>query len=218
MNRRLLQFDIRVHQDDYVQTLWTPELRNQFLLNPDVEWPLSVDEWMWPSVFFSRISTRKSFATIEVDVDTKGSDYWLSVPEMHAYYEAHKPRASAAVPIAIELCSEKSLDEDIIRYTLEPGGIECALSLKATTPQVVPDGTELLGYDIADASRLSGLTNCGYTEEDQQALRPIWKSRLNGFGLLQTVDDAIAYRRICDARVSEHAPFWIYAIWRVALE
>ena len=51
MNRRLLKFDIRVHEDDYVRAFWTLELRNQFLLNPDVEWPLSADEWMWPSVY-----------------------------------------------------------------------------------------------------------------------------------------------------------------------
>lgn len=218
MNRRLLQFDIRVHKDDYVQTLWTPELRDLFLLNPVVEWPLSVDEWMWPSVFFSKISTRKSFATIEVDDDTQGGDYWLNLEEMRAYYAARKPRASGAVPIGIELYSEKSLDEDIVPYVLEPDGIECALWLNATAPRVVPDGSELLGYDIADASRLSGLTNCGYTEEDRQALRPAWGSRLNAFGLLRTLDDAIAYRQICDTRVAEHAPFWIYAIWRVGPE
>jgi hypothetical protein len=216
MNRRLLKFDIRLHKDDYVQTFWTTELRNQFLLNPGVEWPLSSDPWIWPSVFFSEVSTRKSFSTIEVDLDRHGADYWLNLEEMRACYGAHRPRLSRAVPVAIELHSEKALDEEIVPYMLSDG-IECGLWLNVTVPQVVPDGSELLGYDIADAGWISGLTNCGYTDEDQRALRPAWGSRLNAFGLLKNLDDAIAYRQICDTRVAEHAPFWIYAIWRVSL-
>ena len=78
MNRRLVRFDIRVHEDDYVHTFWTPELRNEFLLNPAVAWPLSIDVWMWPSVFFSKIfedGTSTSYATIDVDPSTDGGDY-----------------------------------------------------------------------------------------------------------------------------------------------
>jgi hypothetical protein len=220
MNRRLVRFDIRVHEDDYVHTFWTAELRNEFLLNPAVAWPLSIDVWMWPSVFFSKIfqdGTRTSYATIEVDPSTDGGDYWLNLEEMLAYYDAHKPPASRAVPVAIELYSEKSLNEDMVSY-VDSSGIECALRLNATFPRTVPHGSELLGFDIADAASISGLTNCGYTDEDQRALRPAWASRLNAFGLLKSLDDAIAYRQICDTRVAEHAPFWIYALWRVAPE
>ena len=214
MNRRVLQFDIRVHKDDYIQAFWTAELRNLFLLDPGVEWPLSVDTLIWPSVFVSKLSTIKPFATIEVDVDAQGSDYWLRLQEMRAHVEAHQSDPSRGVPIAIELCSEQPLDDDIVPYE-EAGGIACGLWLNATVPAVVPEESELLGYDVADAGRISGLTNCGYTEQDQQTLRPAWGSRLNRFGLLQTLDDAIEYRHVSDTRVAEHAPFWIYALWRV---
>jgi hypothetical protein len=189
MNRRLVRFDIRVCKDDYVDTFWTAALRNEFLLNPAVAWPLSIDAWMWPSVFFSNVfqdGTRTSYATIDVDPSADVGDYWLNLEEMLAYYEAHKPPASWAVSVAIELYSEKSLNEDIVPC-VESDGIECALWLHATVPRTVPHGSELLGYDIADAASISGLTNCGYTDEDQRALRPAWAPRRNAFGLLKSL-------------------------------
>jgi hypothetical protein len=216
MNRRLVRFDIRVHRDDYLQSHLTPEYRNEYLLNPDVEWPLSADVFIWPSVFFAWINTWSEFATIEVDVDRHGGDYWLNLAEMRAHYEANKSHAPNAVPIAIELYSEKSLDEDVIQYT-ESDGLGCGMWLTATTPREVPDGSTLLGYDIGTATRLSGLTNCGYDERELQTLRPAWAPRLNEFGLLKTLDDAIEYRQVSDARVVEHAPFWIWAIWRLPM-
>jgi hypothetical protein len=61
----------------------------------------------------------------------------------------------------------------------------------------------------------SGLVNCGYTQEDLLALRPTWDLRLNAFGLFDSIEDAVAYRDITDARVPEHAPFWVYALWQL---
>jgi hypothetical protein len=94
-------------------------------------------------------------------------------------------------------------------------GHQCGIWLDQTIPERVPEGSSLLGYDVADAGRISGLANCGYTEEEIGALATVWGTRLNLFGLLATLADAVAFRRVCDERVPEHAPFWVYALWRL---
>jgi hypothetical protein len=48
-------------------------------------------------------------------------------------------------------------------------------------------------------------------------LVPVWGDRLNLFGLLATLEDAVAFRQVCDERVAEHAPFWVYAPWRLPI-
>ena len=70
---------------------------------------------------------------------------------------------------------------------------------------------------MADASWISGLANCGYTSAAIDKLAPVWASRLNPFGLLPTPEDADEFRTVSDARVPDHAPFWIYALWRLPM-
>ncbi len=69
-----------------------------------------------------------------------------------------------------------------------------------------------LGFDVCDESLLSGLMNCSYTPEERERLSPIWSKKLNGFHLFRTASDAEEFRRLTDARVPEHAPFFVVAI------
>jgi hypothetical protein len=62
---------------------------------------------------------------------------------------------------------------------------------------------------------ISGLANTEYTEEEIRDLTPVWTSRLNSFGLLDTVEDAVAFRQVCDERDPASVPFWVYALWRL---
>ena len=217
MNQRLVRFDVRLHKDAYVSEFWGEEHRSQFLLRPEIEWPLSVDPLAWPSVFYSKIfrdATNLSYGDIEVDPETDDGRYWLGLDEMKAYYEARRKTGTSGVYVAIHLFSEQSLAGDVILYKAA-GGIQCGLMLDNTDPSECPYGSELLGYDAADASGISGLANCSYTPDEKRRLGPIWASRLNFFGLLNTLDDAIEFRKLCDTRVPEHSPFWIYGISRL---
>lgn len=217
MNERLIRFDVRLRKDDYVEAFWDEEHRNRFLLKPGIEWPLSIDPLVWPSVFSSRIyrdATDRPGGNIEVDPAVDGGNYWLSLAQMRAHYAANKLPNANSISVAIHLFSEKSLKEDMIPYSSSEG-IQCALSLGRTIPSESPPGSEFLGYDVADASWISGLTNCEYTSDEQQRLRPLWVARLNPFGLLKTVDDALEFRQVCDTRAPEHAPFWVYGISRL---
>jgi hypothetical protein len=42
MNKKLINFDVRLNKKDYVSSFWNKEHRKRFLLRPEVEWPLSI--------------------------------------------------------------------------------------------------------------------------------------------------------------------------------
>jgi hypothetical protein len=218
VNRWLLEFDVRAAKEPYVSRHWTAKRRAQFLLRPDVEWPLSVDEGVWPSVFYEKPveSFDEGSSTIEIDYALH-NQCKVNLEQLRTYYDSHRTLAPNGVFTAIELLSEKEANGNSMSYVID-GNIQCAIPLETSTPERPPHGSVLLGYDVADAGYTSGLANCGYTEEDARALRPLWAQALNSFGLLQTVEEAIRFREVSDRRVPEHAPFWIYAIWRLPIE
>jgi hypothetical protein len=217
MKQRLIRFDVRLDRDDYVGAFWDREHRSRFLLKPDLEWPLSVDPLVWPSVFYSEIfreATKLPYGSIEVPPSTDDGQYWLNFERMKNYYQAHKGQRTSGVFVGIGLFSEKTLTEDIIPY--ETGAsMQCALTLGRTVPSEIPPASELLGYDVADGSWISGLSNCEYSPQERERLRRLWASRMNEFGLLTSLEDAVQFRLLSDARVPEHSPFWVYGIWRL---
>jgi hypothetical protein len=217
LNRWLIEFDVRMAEEQYVTRHWLKDARAEYLLRPDITWPLSVDTLVWPSVFYSAIFRNpaiESYSTIEVDHTIDGGNYWLDLDRMRTHYDLYRAQAPGGVFVGIELLSERTAQADRISYELDDG-IECALLLESTVPARLPEGSTILGYDVADASRISGLTNCGYTEEEIRELGPLWGNRLNSFGLLSTIEEAVAFRQLTDQRVPEHAPFWVYGLWRL---
>ena len=220
MNRWLLEFDVRVAKEQYVSRRWNANARAEYLLRPETEWPLSVDKLVWPSVFYPtnfKSPYWESYSTIEVDPAIEGVGYWLDLDRMRTHYDLHRALAPDGMFVGVELLSEQDADGPTIPY-MDGEGHQCGIWLDQTRPERLPGGSSLLGYDVADAGRISGLANCGYTEEEIRDLPGVWAKRLNSFGLLTTLDDAVAFRRVCDERVSEHAPFWVYALWRLPVD
>lgn len=112
----------------------------------------------------------------------------------------------ACVFVGVEPLSEKEAEAQTILYML-PEGIQCGLSLERTVPERPPEGSILMGYDVGNVGWISGLANTEYTEEEIRDLAPFGTNRLNSFGLLETLDDAIAFRQVCDVRDPGSAPF-----------
>ncbi len=129
---------------------------------------------------------------------------WVSVEEAcQRAVEARTTRQLRAVTIVIGLVTESSNDEALAASR----GIETEIAVE---PRWRP-----LGFDIADGTTVSGLSNCGYKADDALAFRDAWAPRLNDHGLFDEVHDALAFRAVTDARVREHAPFAVYALWMV---
>ena len=83
-----------------------------------------------------------------------------------------------------------------------------------TVPAGRDPGWSFLGYDVADPS-ISGLSNCGYSEEERRELAPVWGPRLNSHHLLEDLDHAFEFRDLTNARVPEHAPFFVIGLWLI---
>jgi hypothetical protein len=83
-----------------------------------------------------------------------------------------------------------------------------------TAPEAVDAAWTLLGYDVSDAALLSGLSNCGYDDE-RPRLQAAWAEHLNEHHLFRDATRADGFRAETDARVPEHAPFFVYGLYRV---
>jgi len=206
-DRRILGFDARLAVDDHVRPPWSLESRDTFLLRPQIEVPFSVDPNIWPTCFLYHFEIRRLAGTradslIDADPDCQGS-LWLNPARMR---QRLAERRTHAVLVAIELLAPENTT---VQEYPSP------LIYSQPDPAEVPAGSVFLGYDVADAGFLSGLSNCGYSVEERETLRPYWASRVNDFGLLQTEQDAFAFRDLSDRRVPEHAPFWVYGLYRL---
>ena len=74
----------------------------------------------------------------------------------------------------------------------------------------------LIGYDVADAARLSGLSNCYYSGDQDDRGAEQYAEHLNDKHLFSNLEQAMQYCLVTDIRVPEHAPFFVYGLYRVA--
>jgi hypothetical protein len=72
-----------------------------------------------------------------------------------------------------------------------------------------------LGFDVGDGGLLSGLMNCGYEDDERKTLTEEWDPRLNEHHLFIDAESAFAFRLLTNERVPEHAPFFVYGVWRI---
>jgi len=212
----LLGFDIRLSMEDYVHAIWNKKSRDEYLLRPEIEWLLSVDTMIWPSFF--RYSTGGKDSSyfyfeegLDVDVTTCNSlhsafDLWQDSKEMETYFLKQKNKLlTNGIEIAVVLFKDESLKCDEFWSAV----LDFSLSTKSLKKDWI-----FLGYDVADRDLISGLSNCGYSENEKRILQKEWKTLLNKYGLLGSLKDAKKFKKICDQRVVEHAPFYIYGLFK----
>jgi len=201
-----LGLDARLPASQYLAHEWTAQRRELFLLRPDIEQPLSVDRLVWPSLFRfpgdhadpQRAGTPPAEGLSFGEVALR---LWRDRRRLESALKA--PGGDSASAVRIDLLTEPADRAD------------GAWRILNVVPEPLLDGSEiwpLAGHDIADPSLLSGLMNCGYSQPERKALRPVWAAKLNRAGLFDSVADALAFRAVTAARVPEHAPFFVFAI------
>jgi hypothetical protein len=196
----------------------TPEDREAFLFRLDVERVLSVDEAVWPSVFPLDRNVRPDcvgfFQNLWEDLDSLRSQI--------ANTTLIPTRRAEAIAVTLQIDTFNA--EEVGRWerrlkgvSPNPGITDADLSLPHASPSSVGSGWSLLGHDVCDEWGLSGLANCGFQpdREDVRALRATWAPRLNASHLFDSIDHAVEFALLSNQRVSEHAPFFVYGLWRV---
>ncbi len=193
MNELLLGFDIRINNLD----LWGKDDRTTFLLRQEIEIPKSVDGDVWPrsktiDVILKKESLEKNW-DFDLIMDLNGL--------IEKFQKANEPNSSL---IAISVISN-SLDAPM------------ASAERIVSPLKKMEYFaffDFLGYDVADEWQTSGLMNCGYLPEEIEALQK-FAPKLNEHHLFEFVDDALSFKSVSDMRVPEHAPFYVYGLYKM---
>jgi hypothetical protein len=162
-----------------------------FLLRDDVDKVLSADPIVWPSL----VETRPAWTGANVP-------FWENLRRLES---------------AVSAAQETSPYRIVAASWHREAGQEHVLGPYAerTEPDVRDPAWPLVGFDVTDGSFLSGLSNCGYGEQERGLLADRWGPLLNRHHLFTEAEDALEFRALSDQRVPEHAPFHVVGLWLV---
>ncbi len=191
----LLGFDARELWMD-VDHWWTPERRDRFLLRP-VAKPLSTDVLVWPSVLGDDLPLPS----------WRGANQGLW--DDLARIREHLAKLGPAVRAPHQLIAVSWHAKD--GFVPGPYGPYP----EPTSPSERSPGWNILGFDVSDGALLSGLSNCGYTDEERDEHRAKWGPHLNEHHLFDDMGHAFEFQRACEQRVAEHAPFFVFGLWSI---
>jgi len=200
LSESLVGFDARTKDAESVAA-WDADRRNRFLLRTGVGRPLSVDVLVWPSILRPRTSindliaqARRGISGLETELSTVHKRLLKQEP----------PDPPSIVAVTLEDAGLSPSEADSVR-----SGVKSVFFDK-------PSAWRQLGYDVADASLLSGLSNCGYDDTEAAALREEWAQHINESHLIIDAQRAALFRKLCNERVPEHAPFFVFGIYLVS--
>lgn len=87
------------------------------------------------------------------------------------------------------------------------------------TPADLGSGWEFIGYDVADGWLMSAIWNMGFEEEQPPVVATVeFLQKRNKDGLFDGLDDALAFSKVANGLVPEHAPFSPYGVWVMQFE
>ena len=206
MHRLTLGFDARLDASAYVELAWGTKRREVFLLRPEIAWPKSVDQSVWPAVLRLPgdvdLGAHGVVDVEPVDVRQNALDVWRDLGSLERALGRHGAESSWRIVMITALTEQAIPLDHAWMFAVE----EPAQTVDAD------DEWEFLGYDIADASMTSALMNCGFQPDERSDLRRGWADKLNTHGLFPSLDDARAFRSLSDTRITEHAPFFVFAL------
>jgi hypothetical protein len=199
--------------------------KDELLLKQDVLKPLSVDHYVWHSVFSELLEPRlwvsvarrneyvgpewdnvfsESRKLSKPDAYRRGG-LWRSLIALQDYL--HQSWGNVWKPCylvaAVELLNDE-LDGENEEDGLEP-----------ISPDVVDSQWKLLGYDVADYELRSGLFNGVMSSEEAVRLRHDWNDHLNKYHLFIEPQKAFDYIAIANLRYPSHMPYYVYALYGI---
>jgi hypothetical protein len=208
MNELLLGFDVPADPRMTLRVVWNRSERDNFLLRPEVEQPISVDRGICPSIFQPSGCRTKDVEIPgwpESEINMLG--FWGDLQGMlHWLEENPGVQKLTRFPIAVSVRLSGSTNFNAYRS---------AISASPTNPAEVLKEWPRLGYDVADPGQTSALSNCAYKANEIVEARSRWASHVNQSGLLDDLEAALAFREFSDARVPDHRPFYVYELFEI---
>ena len=187
MSQTIAGFSIRSLQIDPDSS---DSRRGSFLLRSDIPIPKSVDTNVWAEV----CKAMQSVGNIKFPLPT-----WSSRFEMlsKSLYSKSDPNSCEVV---LTVLAENQIPDYVAFGQFEP-------------PTMSLQDWIFLGFDVADAGLISGLSNCEYSEPELLEYRRHFLEHLNEQGLFQSVEPALEFASMCNRREPNHAPFFVFGIY-----
>lgn len=207
----LLGFDAR--------EMWMAGNRpSEFLLRDDIARALSVDIMVWPSLFRFDESWLPPVVERMPELERPqwigpNDPFWENLGLLE---EAVAPLDHREFPywlIAASWHTDVGFEREGTEWK-KYGSLGPAPYRSVTTPARRDPGWRFLGFDVADPG-ISGLSNCGYAEDERHGLVQEWSPWLNQHHLFTELEKAFEFRVFSNKRVSEHAPFYVIGLWLV---
>jgi len=201
---------------------WTDDKKHEYLLHNNITKPLSVDSYIWYSVFseestpriWQDIPRKSTYQTVEWDNTFMESrqlvlpdiyrprTIWTSLNSLRSYIADNwKNDWKPCAIIAVQEVFLESEEEDE-----EPVNIE---------PNVVDESWKLLGYDVADYELYTGLHGGLPVTGLADQIKPEWIEKLNEFHLFTDPQVAFDYIEFANIRKASHQPYYVYGLYLV---
>jgi hypothetical protein len=216
----LLGFDLLRDPERSAWPKWDYQTRERYLLRPEIEWPISVDRLICPSIFqpdpirsetglFQPLNRFAKALVSAVEQDDPPEDefnligYWRNLFQMQKWL-ATRPELTHSARFGV--CISVFVDENSPHNDWWD-----ALGSGISHP---PSEYLSLGFDVADKDQTSILSNCGRGAAEIDADRKKWAATINDFGLFADNHSAAEFRD-AHSQVADHSPAYIYEIARV---
>ncbi|RYG68639.1 hypothetical protein EON80_11235 [bacterium] len=206
----LIGFDARF-EPGLCSRYWEPMRRANFLLLAGTPVPLSIDSMVWPSVFLKANSPfpeldEQAFEMPPLDAAISDAGLWGDLTVLKSQLQTQISTTSAPHwIIGVTLLCDASA-EVLAHLKMSQG---------PTQPAVIGPDWLLLGYDVADVSQTSGLSNCSYSPTEAFSIAAQWSRELNDFHLFDDWEKARAFAAMTDARMPSHSPFFAFGLWLI---
>lgn len=191
----------RLPKPGQTSAIWPLSRRKAYLLSEGIDAPLSVDSSVWPA---PTIDPATAQSIVEMRLTKFDDGYHLEeVRQAEGLLRLEIPQDYRWTLFG---CDEKTNVSICERVGLRPHHVELFSVLSQ-------DEWVFLGFDIADAGLTSGLSNCAFVGDEKQKLVEQFAASLNEYGLFTDRGLANNFVEVSNARVNEHAPFFVFGIW-----
>jgi hypothetical protein len=182
-----------------------------------VRYPLSVDKTVWPSRFRIGQEVLQFDKDILVDSATGNSYFmafglWEGLGEMIAEYVPCQG-GDCAIAVFVYVPDASVDDRAIVGGTNDSWWT--AIMEAEPQPSDIQDDWIELGYDVANSGFLSALSNCGFSDDERDKMRALWRSQINHIGLLADLDAAKMYCVDAHRRAASDGPFFVFKLFLV---
>lgn len=197
LEEKVLGFAVRKDFVNSKPIQWDDERRSIYLLKVDIKYPLSIDSSVWP----------------EADDCQNIGNYAFEDLSEECNFDIYK--------IPKDLTPEIAAPNVLVAFVMEVESYEkfCqtigfhACDSEFSVAELVNAGWKFIGFDIAEESLISGLSNCGYRADELQEVKSLFLDNLNEYGLFDDLQVAKEFCEYSNNRVSEHAPFFVFGMY-----